>query len=56
MNEHWFFFVGRSKEKVEAWRRFYNEECPHSALAWKTLSGIQLRTAILSEFPGTQRG
>ncbi|MCC8612764.1 transposase, partial [Xanthomonas euvesicatoria pv. euvesicatoria] len=25
-----------ARSKIEAWRRFYNEERPHSALAWKT--------------------
>ncbi|PPU54392.1 hypothetical protein XdyCFBP7245_18200 [Xanthomonas dyei] len=28
--------VADALSKIEAWRRFYNEERPHSALAWKT--------------------
>lgn len=27
-----------AKSKVEAWRREYNESCPHSSLDWMTPS------------------
>lgn len=36
LNEHWFFSSADARSKIEAWRRFYNEESPHCALAWKT--------------------
>jgi len=36
LNEHWFLSLADARSKIEAWRRFYNEERPHSALAWKT--------------------
>jgi transposase InsO family protein len=32
LNEHWLLSLDDAKEKVEAWRRDYNEERPHSAL------------------------
>jgi putative transposase len=32
LNEHWFLSVDDAREKVESWRRDYNEERPHSAL------------------------
>jgi len=32
LNEHWFLSLEAAPEKVEAWRRHYNEERPHSAL------------------------
>jgi putative transposase len=32
LNEHWFLSLDDAREKVEAWRRDYNEERPHSAL------------------------
>ncbi|WP_127168094.1 IS3 family transposase [Xanthomonas euvesicatoria] len=36
LNEHWFLSLADARSKIEAWRRFYNEERPHSALAWRT--------------------
>lgn len=36
LNEHWFLSLADARSKIEAWRKFYNEERPHSALAWKT--------------------
>jgi putative transposase len=32
LNENWFMSLDDAREKVEAWRRHYNEERPHSAL------------------------
>ncbi len=32
LNESWFLSLGDAREKVEAWRRHYNTERPHSAL------------------------
>jgi putative transposase len=32
LNEHWFLSLEDAKEKVDAWRREYNRERPHSAL------------------------
>jgi putative transposase len=31
-NEHWFLSLDDARDKVQAWRRDYNEERPHSAL------------------------
>jgi putative transposase len=32
LNTHWFMNLEDACEKMEAWRRFYNEERPHSAI------------------------
>lgn len=32
LNENWFMSLEDAREKVEAWRRLYNEERPHSVL------------------------
>jgi len=32
LNEHWFLSMEDAREKVEAWRRDYNERRPHSSL------------------------
>lgn len=34
LNEHWFLSLADARSKIEGWRRFYNKELPHSALAW----------------------
>lgn len=33
LNENWFLSLGDGKEKIESWRRDYNEHRPHSNLA-----------------------
>lgn len=36
LNASWFMSLDDAKGKVEAWRRYYNESRPHSALDWST--------------------
>jgi len=36
LNEHWFLSLEDAKGKIEAWRRYYNEDRPHSAQGWMT--------------------
>ena len=36
LNEHWFLSLEDAKEKVEAWRKMYNVERPHSSLGNRT--------------------
>ena len=32
LNEHWFMSLQDARNKIEAWRGFYNEERPHSGI------------------------
>ena len=32
LNEHWFLSLDDAREKIESWRRQYNERRPHSSL------------------------
>jgi putative transposase len=32
LNAHWFLSLADAQEKVEDWRRYYNEERPHGAI------------------------
>ena len=43
LNEHWFMSLQDAKNKIEAWRGFYNEERPHSALYWQTPKEFALK-------------
>ncbi len=36
LNEHWFLSLEDAKGKIEAWRRYYNEDRPDSAQGWMT--------------------
>ncbi|WP_267314968.1 integrase core domain-containing protein, partial [Xanthomonas campestris] len=36
LNTRWFLSLADAQSKIEQWRRFYNQERSHSALAWKT--------------------
>ena len=55
LNAHWFLSLDDAKRKIEAWRRYYNEVRPHTALDWATpaefarRSGLQPATAEATE-------
>jgi putative transposase len=51
LNMHWFLSLDDAKSKIEAWRRYYNETRPHSALQWATPAEFarQARESALSE-------
>ena len=35
MNAHWFLTLADAREKLEAWRSYYNEDRPHGAIGHK---------------------
>jgi putative transposase len=43
LNAHWFLSLDDAKRKIEAWRQYYNEVRPHSALKWATPAEYALR-------------
>jgi putative transposase len=47
LNENWFMSIEDAREKVEAWRRHYHEERPHSAY---NLSPKEFAASIAQEF------
>ena len=54
LNTHWFLTLADAAEKLEAWRRYYNEERPHGAIRNKvpimlTKSGGRHQPVTLSE-------
>ena len=36
LNAHWFLSLADAQEKLEDWRKYYNEERPHGAIGHKT--------------------
>ncbi|PTX35799.1 putative transposase [Allosediminivita pacifica] len=34
LNAHWFMSLADAQEKLEGWRRHYNEDRPHSAIGY----------------------
>lgn len=36
LNMHWFLSLDDARSKIEAWRQYYNETRPHSALQWES--------------------
>jgi putative transposase len=36
LNEHGFLSLADARSKISEWRTFYNDDRPHTALAWKT--------------------
>ncbi len=55
LNAHWFLSLDDAKCKIEAWRRYYNEVRPHTALDWLAPAefarrcGLQPATAVSKE-------
>ena len=39
LSAHWFLTLADVREKMEAWRRFYNEDRPHSAIGYNVPQG-----------------
>ena len=36
LNAHWFLTLADAREKLEDWRKYYNEDRPHGAIGNKT--------------------
>jgi len=56
LNAHWFLSLEDARTKIGAWRTFYNEARPHSALDWATPAEFarrctQSRASAASEEP-----
>jgi putative transposase len=55
LNANWFLSLDDAKAKIGAWRTYYNESRPHSALDWSTPAefarrcGLQVTSAIPEE-------
>ena len=45
LNAHWFLSLEDARRKIEAWRAFYNEVRPHTALKWLTPAEFARRSA-----------
>ena len=52
LNVHWFESLKEAKEKIEAWRRDYNESRPHQALREQTPAEFVARTRDLERSMG----
>ncbi len=56
LNATWFMSIDDARGKIEAWRQYYNESRPHSALDWSTPAEFarrrrQLPATTISEEP-----
>jgi len=41
LNQHWFLTLADAAEKLEAWRRYYNEDRPHGAIGNKPPAALR---------------
>lgn len=46
LNENWFLSLSDAREKIEEWRRFYNQVRPHSSLGWETPADYARKHAV----------
>ena len=52
LNAHWFMDLADAREKVEAWRRNYNEVRPHSAIGYNVPIDLHIPGGATSPPPG----
>ena len=52
LNAHWFLTLADAAEKLEGWRRYYNEDRPHGAIGNKTPITLMNPGDIASLSPG----
>ena len=48
LNTHWFMSLADSREKLDAWRRDYNEVRPHSAIGYNVPADIHIHVGSAS--------
>lgn len=53
LNENWFVSLQEAREKIEAWRRDYNQVRPHSSLGYQTPAEFAARAAARGASPPT---
>jgi transposase InsO family protein len=51
MNAHWFLTLADARQKVEAWRRYYNEDHPHGSIDYKPPIASQNSGDVASRHP-----
>lgn len=51
MNAHWFLTLADAREKLEAWRRDYNEVRPHGAIGNRTPISLHIPGDVSSPLP-----
>ncbi len=51
LNAHWFPSPADAREKLETWRRDYNDVRPHSAIAYKVPSALHNPGGVASPPP-----
>jgi putative transposase len=57
LDAHGFSSLADARRKIEAWRQYYNETRPHSALGWATPAEFARQTRLAAESavsPGTE--
>jgi putative transposase len=54
LDTHWFGTIEEAKERIEAWRKEYNESRPHRALGERTPNEFAKEVAASRDFLGTQ--
>ncbi|MFC2926605.1 integrase core domain-containing protein, partial [Hyphobacterium vulgare] len=51
LNAHWFMSLADAREKLEAWRREYNEVRPHSAIGYNVPADLHNHCGMASPPP-----
>ena len=49
LNTHWFLTLADAREKLDTWRRYYNEERPHGAIGYKAPIALMIGDGITGQ-------
>lgn len=52
LNAHWFLSLDDAREKLETWRRYYNEQRPHGAIGYNVPISLQIPDGVDSPSSG----
>lgn len=56
VNAHWFLTLADAREKLEAWRRDYNEVRPRGVIGNRTLISLHISSDAPSPLPRNHAG
>jgi putative transposase len=56
LNAHWFMSLADAREKLEDWRRHYNEDRPHSAIGYNVPIAMHFPDGAASPPSGSEPG
>ena len=49
LNAHWFLTLADAREKLDGWRRYYNEDRPHGAIGDRAPIALMIEDGVTGQ-------